>query len=191
MFLQVYRGRVADAAAAHAALGRWADSLGPGWQGTTAGVTDDGHSVTLVRYDSADAAVPTGARRTWWTEMSGLSANPMTCQDCAQVMTQLGGDSAEAGFVQVLQGRITDLDRLQRLLADACDWQAEARTDLIGGFLGLHGDGAFTQAVYFTSEDAAREGARTQPPVDTGELDALVGGLTYYDLREPWAYSPR
>jgi hypothetical protein len=190
MFLQVYRGLVADREEAHAALDRWSASLGTGWQGTTAGVTDDGHSVTLVRYDSADAAVPTGARRTWWTEMSALSSDPMTCRDCAEVMTQLGGDSADAGFVQVLQGRIADLDRLQRLLTEAAEWQAETRTDLIGGFLGLHGDGRFTQAVYFTSEDAAWEGARTQPAVDTGDLDALVDDLTFYDLRQPWAYSP-
>jgi hypothetical protein len=191
MFLQVYRGRVADGDEAHACLDRWSGSLGTGWQGTTAGVTDDGHSVTLVRYDSADAAVPTGARRTWWTEMSALSSDPMTCRDCAQVMTQLGGDSADAGFVQVLEGRITDLERLQQLLAEASDWQSELRSDLIGGFLGLHGDGGFTQAVYFTSEDAAREGALVEPPVDTGELDELVRGVTVLDLRRPWAYSPR
>jgi hypothetical protein len=115
----------------------------------------------------------------------------MTCQDCAQVMTQLGGDSDDAGFVQVLEGRITDLERLQQLLAEASGWQAEMRSDLIGGFLGLHGDGGFTQAMYFTSEDAAREGALVEPPVDTTELDNLVGDLAVSDLRQPWAYSPR
>jgi hypothetical protein len=190
MFLQVYRGRVADPGETHASLDRWTATLGTGWQGTTAGVTDDGHSVTLVRYDSADAAVPTGPRRTWWTEMSALSSDAMRCQDCPQVMTQLGGDSDDAGFVQVLEGRITDLDRLQQLLAEAAGWQAETRGDIIGGYLGLHGDGGFTQAVYYTSEDDAREGALTEPPVDTRELDELVGELTVLDLRRPGAYSP-
>jgi hypothetical protein len=187
MFLQVYRGRVSDPAATHAALDRWSGSLGSGWQGTTAGVTEEGQSVTLVRYDSADAAVPTGARRTWWTEMCGLSSEPMTCQDCVQVMTQLRGDAPDAAFVQVIQGRISDLDRLQQVLADASSWQTEVRTDLIGGYLGLHGDGGFTQAAYFTAGD----GGPDQPPVDTRELDELVGDLAFFDLWQPWAYSPR
>ncbi|HEV7754787.1 MAG TPA: hypothetical protein VGO94_02910 [Mycobacteriales bacterium] len=191
MFLQVYRGRVTDPEEVHAALHRWSDTLGPGWVGTTAGVTSDGRSITLVRFESADTATPTDAGDAWWAQMCGLSAEPMTRQDCPRVMTQLGGDSADAGYVQVLQGRISDLERLQQVLADASGWQAETRTDIMGGLMGLHGDGGFTQAVYFSSEDAAWEGARTQPPVDTTALDELVGDLTFFDLRRPWAYSPR
>jgi hypothetical protein len=190
MFLRVYRGQVTDPGQVRTALDRWQSSLGPGWLGTTAGITDDGRSVTLVRFDSADAAAPTAEADAWWAEMNGLSSDPMSREDCPRVMTQLGGDSPDAGYVQVVQGRVADLERLQQVLAEASTWQAEARTDVIGGLMGLHDDGGFTQAVYFTSEDAAWEGARTQPPVDTAELDQLVGDLRFFDLRRPWAYSP-
>jgi hypothetical protein len=189
MFLQVFRGQVGDRDAARVCLGRWVDTLGSGWLGTTAGVTEDGRSVTLARFSSPDAAAPTPARDTWWEEMSALSSEPLAVQDCPEVMTQLRGDSPEAGFVQVLQGRITDLDRLQRTLAAASPWQSVARPDIIGGLLGLHGDGRFTQAVYFTSEQAAQAGECA--PVDDTGTDPLVEDLTWFDLRTPWAYAPR
>jgi hypothetical protein len=145
--------------------------------------------MTLVRFGSADAAASTPARDVWWSEMSALSPEALTVRDCPEVMTQLRGDAADAGFVQVLQGRITSLDRLQRTLGASSAWQATARPDIIGGLLGLHGDGRFTQIVYFTSEDHARAG---EPgPVESPGAEPLVEDLTWFDLRTPWAYAPR
>jgi hypothetical protein len=193
VFLQVFRARVAEPGPVHESHDRWAGALqgDPGWLGTTAGVTDDGEAFTLARFASADAA-RSPARDAWWSEMSALSTEPVNCQDCGEVITQLHGDSPDAGFVQVLQGRVADLERLEHALEIASPWEADARTDIIGGLLALHGDGHFTQAVYFTSEAAAREGeARATPPPETGEIDALVSELAFYDLRNPWAYAPR
>ena len=56
-------------------------------------------------------------------------------------------------------------------------------------------DGAWTMVVYFTSEDAAREGERKDPPPESAELlqelDSLaVGETTFLDLRDPWPMSP-
>jgi len=59
----------------------------------------------------------------------------------------------------------------------------------------LHGDGGFTQTVYFTSEAAAREGERKERPPELKTLDqqvsALLGHATFYDLPRPWLHSPR
>jgi hypothetical protein len=55
-------------------------------------------------------------------------------------------------------------------------------------------DGAFTRAAYFTSEQAARAGEQEEPPPDAAELlreeMALMQDVVYFDLREPWLYSP-
>jgi hypothetical protein len=196
MFLQLHRATVTDTDAAHECLDRWATALrsDPGWLGTTAGVTDDGQSFTVTRYASAGAvhgAETRGAREAWHAEMSHLSAHPVSCQDCGQVITQLRGDSPDARFVQLLQGHLADLDRLEHALEVAGPWEADARSDIIGGLLGLHGDGGFTQVVYFTSEEDARAGESREAPEQTGEVGALVSDLAFFDLRSPWAYAPR
>ena len=51
-------------------------------------------------------------------------------------------------------------------------------------------------AVYFTSEAAAREGERKEPPPEAkaqmDEMNALsVGEPEFFDLKQPWPYSPR
>jgi hypothetical protein len=197
MFLQVFRGDVHDPAATHGALDRLMDTLDgttDGWLGTTAGVTPDGHSLTLSRFTTAEDARRTNqgpAGHTWLAEMSGLSSVPVTVDDCPQVITQLRGDSSDAEFVQVLQGRIADLERLEHALEAASPWQTESRSDIIGGLLALHGDGRFTQAVYFTSESEARAGERVERPAEADEIDSLVSDVSYFELRQPWAYTPR
>jgi hypothetical protein len=194
MFLQVFHGQVGDGGAARTCLGEWMETLDrpdSGWLGTTAGVTADGRSITLTRFASAEAAEPTRERDRWSAQMAALSSAPVTVESCPEVMTQLRGDTGDAGFVQVVQGRIADLERLQHALEAASEWQTVERDDIIGGLLGLHGDGRFTQAVYFTSEVAARSGEQRDPPAEAGELDLLVDGLTFLDLPRPWAYLPR
>jgi hypothetical protein len=49
--------------------------------------------------------------------------------------------------------------------------------------------------MYFTSEDAAREGERKQPPprlqAQMEEMNKLnVGAPEFFDLKQPWLYSP-
>ena len=196
MFLQVFRGDVHDPAATHGALDRLMGTLDgstDGWLGTTAGVTPDGRSLTLTRFTTAEDARRTNqgsAGHTWLAEMSGLSSVPVTVDDCPEVITQLRGDSSDAEFVQVLQGRIADLERLEHALEAASSWQAGSRADIIGGLLALHGDGRFTQAVYFTSEAEARAGEQMERTAEAEEIDSLVSDVSYFDLRQPWAYSP-
>jgi hypothetical protein len=59
-----------------------------------------------------------------------------------------------------------------------------------------HEGGAYTMAVYFTSEAAAREGERKEPPpelqVQMEEMATLsVGEPEFFDFKQPWLYSPR
>jgi hypothetical protein len=51
-------------------------------------------------------------------------------------------------------------------------------------------------AMYFTSEEAAREGERKEPPpqlkAQMEEMGKLsIGEPEFLDLRQPWLYSPR
>ena len=78
MFIQVIEGRVTDADAIRAALDQWvAEQSGnaSGWLGTTAGTTDDGRFVALVRFESEDDARRNSERPEqgqWWAETSKL-----------------------------------------------------------------------------------------------------------------------
>ena len=59
-----------------------------------------------------------------------------------------------------------------------------------------HPGGAYTMAMYFTSEQAAREGERKEPPpklkAQMEEMDKLsIGQPEFFDLRQAWLYSPR
>jgi hypothetical protein len=65
------------------------------------------------------------------------------------------------------------------------------RPDVLGGVLALHGDGGFTQVVYFPSEAAAREGERKAPPPEMDEeFASAMREATFFDLSRPWLYSP-
>jgi hypothetical protein len=202
MFIQVIQGQISDVGGLRAALDRWIDELAPGaagWLGSTAGVTDDGRFVALVRFESEEAARRNSDRPEqdqWWAETSKLFSGDATFHDCRDVEQLLRGGSDDAGFVQVIQGRTRNVERMRELGEQAGRLLADFRPEIIGGTIALHGDGGFTQAVYFTSEEAAREGERKEP---TPELKALLdedmalneGDLTYFDLRELWLHSPR
>jgi hypothetical protein len=71
-----------------------------------------------------------------------------------------------------------------------------AFAEILGSGTVGHEGGAYTMAVYFTSEAAAREGERKEPPpqlqVQMEEMAALsVGEPEFFDLKQPWLYSPR
>src|ERR671921_60263 len=59
MFIQVIQGRATNPPGIRRDLGRWQRQLAAdadGWLGSTAGITDDGWSVTVVRFASEDQA---------------------------------------------------------------------------------------------------------------------------------------
>lgn len=201
MFVQVIQGRVADGAQLHEAYERWLRELAPGadgWLGTTAGVTADGEAIALARFESATAAQRNSRRpeqHQWWTETARLYEGEVAFHDCTDVVMYLAGGSDDAGFVQVMQGEVRDPVRARQLMGQM-EGLREFRPEIIGGTDALHGDGRhFTGAAYFTSEAAAREGERKEPPPELrpafAEEKEVYGEISYFDLTDPWLYSPR
>jgi hypothetical protein len=200
MFVQVIQGRVSDERETHAALDSWMHELAPGsigWLGTTAGVTDEGRFIALARFESQDAARRNSDRREqdqWWTQTSKLFTEEPTFKDSESVAVDMVGEPDEAGFVQIIQGRTTDPARAKELMSqDASDWAA-FRPEIIGSVSVDHAGGAYTMALYFTSEEAAREGERKELPAELKAqmeaMDALSAGAPeFFDLKRPWLYS--
>ena len=201
MFVQVIRGRVSSPEQVHAALDQWSGQLAAGaegWLGSTAGVTADGRFVALARFESAEAARRNSDRPEqgqWWAETSKLFSGEVTFGDSSDVTVDVHGDPGQAGFVQVMQGRVSDLGRARELMAqDPDDWAA-FRPDVIGSVTVGHEGGAYTLAFYFTSEQAAREGERKEQPAQLKaqmeEMSRLeLGEPEFLDLQRPWLYSP-
>ena len=201
MFIQVLQGRVTNPDGIRAELDRWTAEVQPGaegWLGSTSGVTSDGQFIAVVRFASEDAARRNSDRPEqdrWWSETVGLFTGEPTFHDSSDVVVDTAGDPASAGFVQVMQGRSTDPERARQLMAeDPTDW-ADFRPDILGSMAIGHDEGAWTMVMYFTSEEAAREGERKEPPPELKaqmeEMDALSAGMPeFYDLKQPWLYSP-
>jgi hypothetical protein len=201
MFVQVIQGKVTDAERVHAALDRWAEGLAPdasGWLGTTAGVTEAGQFIALVRFESAEAAQGNSDRAEqdkWWTDFSALFTEDPTFHESDDVVADLAGDPNSAGFVQVMQGRGTNPDRARELITEDSEKWAEFRPDVVASVATMYDDGAYTMAMYFTSEEEAREGEKKEPPAELkaqmDELNSLgVGMPSFFDLKHPWLYSP-
>src|SRR3954471_2064451 len=117
MFAQVIQGRTSDAQGLRAAMDRWNEELRPGsigYLGSTIGVTDDGMFVAVARFESAAAADRNAQRPEqgrWWEETSRLFDGEVTFRDSEDLTVELQGDPDQAGFVQVMQGRVTDTGR--------------------------------------------------------------------------------
>lgn len=201
MFVQVIQGRVTDPEQVRAALQRWGRELAPGakgWLGSTAGVTGDGRFIALARFESEEAARQNSDRPEqgqWWEETSRLFDGEVTFHDSTRVDVDVNGDPDQAGFVQVMQGRTSDPERARELMNQDPDAWAEFRPDVIGSVGVQHGD-AYTVALYFTSEEEAREGERKEPPPNLKalmeEMDSLaVGTPDFFDLKQPWLFSPQ
>jgi hypothetical protein len=202
VFVQVIQGHVTDAQQVHAELDRWAEELAPGsigWLGSTAGVTDDGRFVAVARFESEELARQNSDRReqdAWWSLASKLFTDEPTFKESTEVDLDLPGDPDRAGFVQIMQGRGSDPERAKALMAQDADKWREFRPDVLGSVTIQHEGGAYTMAIYFTSEAEAREGERKEPPPELraqmDEMNSLsLGEPDFFDLKDPWLYSPK
>src|SRR3954466_13178348 len=117
MFVQVIQGKASDPAAMRTHVDSWAASVGAGaegWLGTTGGVTDDGTSVAVVRFESEEAARRNSERPEqgeWWGQMASYYEGDPEFHDCTIVDVDTYGDPDRAGFVQVMQGKVSDARR--------------------------------------------------------------------------------
>jgi hypothetical protein len=198
MFIQVIQGRTEDANGLRGQMDRWDRELAPGakgYLGTTGGVAEDGTVVILARFDSEEAARANSDRPeqgAWWAETADLFDGEVTFRDCDDVEVLMGGGSDDAGFVQVMQGRVRDRERMHEFEAEFMPKMNELRPDVIGSLRAWDGD-LFTEAVYFTNEEEARKGeasmAEAEQNQDMQEFGSLFDDMTYVDLKDPWLRS--
>ncbi|MBW3605007.1 MAG: hypothetical protein KY460_08865 [Actinobacteria bacterium] len=202
MFVQVIQGRAKESEALRRQWETWDQQLKPsarGFLGGTAGVTADGEFIALVRFEDEAAARANSDRAEqgdWWTETSQHLDEPMF-HDCALVELVNDGGSDDAGFVQVIQGKVTDIDRAREIDRAMQDDLRRLRPDVIGGIVAWHPrDGRFTNAMYFTSEADARANERESS--DAAEFEQYMseyqaisdGDPEYLDITDPWYSSP-
>ena len=120
----------------------------------------------------------------------------MTFVDCADVVTFGKGGSDDAGFVQVMQGQVKDVEAMKAMSAEMEKVGSDFRPDVIGGMTAIHPDGhSFTSVAYFTSEEEARIGEKKEVPAELQDVVArdqalYEGEMTFIDLHEPWLSSP-
>jgi hypothetical protein len=201
MFVQIIQGHVRDAGQLKAALDQWVRDLSPdaqGWISSTGGVTDRGEFIGLACFTDRVSALQNSDRPSqdkWWQRTSQLFDGEVTFHDADNAVTDNPGDPLKAGFVQIMQGKGTDHDRAVELLLQCTPEWAAFRPDILGTTACAYGDGEFTVAVYFSTEQEARAGERKPPPPDLAEQMAelreiMIGPPTYYDLHQPWIRTP-
>ena len=201
MFIQVIQGRATNPPGIRRDLGRWQRLLAAGadgWLGSTTGITEDGWSISVVRFASEAQARRNRDRpeqREWWRDASQHLAR-VTVHDAPKVHTYRDGGADEAGFVQILQGHSDDIERMVSLRRDQEEVLARDAPHILGVTLAEHADrpGDFTQTTYFTSEQDARRSEQEGPPKANEpalqELRSLMTNLRYFDLRDPQLLSP-
>lgn len=198
MFIQVIRGQATDREGLRRQFERWNSELRPGaagFLGSTAGITDDGRFIAVARFETAGASRANSQRdqqSAWWAE-TGKCLEAATFQDSTEVITMQGGGSNEAGFVQVMCGRITDAEKMDALRPRMGEMESATkrhRPDVLGDVIAVNADGSYTDVVYFESEIEARQGETKEMPADVGalftDLMSAIAVDEYLDLKDPW-----
>ena len=83
------------------------------------GITDDNQLFVLVRFESEEAARANSDKPEqgeWWAEMETLFDGEPIFHDSTDVVEESVGDRDSAGFVQVILGKTTDIDRSRELM---------------------------------------------------------------------------
>ena len=198
MFIQIIQGKCSKQDEMRALTDRWNAELAPGatgWLGGTFGFTDDGQSIAVVRFESREAAMANSERpeqAAWWAEAEQLYDGPVEFHDCNRVTLMLDGGSDEAGFVQIIRGKLDNPDAIEAGMRDMESMLHEARPDILGATLAIEDDGTFMETIFFTDEAAARE-AESKPMEDNAEAaemmrqwDEMMRDVQYLDLHQPW-----
>jgi hypothetical protein len=194
MFVQVVKGKVRDRALLEEREALWRSELRPyakGFLGSTSGVTADGTFILVARFESAECARQNSERpeqAAWFEETVKAFDGAPTFRDSDDVQLQFGGGSDEATFVQVMEGCTTNEADLRAVMASMQSELEQMRPqDLLGTTIAWHGDGSFTQAVYFKSLDEARKNEAAMADDRRAEAitDLIDGPMTFFDLKEP------
>jgi hypothetical protein len=198
MFVQVIKGHTRDAAAMRRQHERWRDEVRPGavgFMGGTAGVADDGTVIVFARFAdraSAQANSERPEQDKWWTETAKVLDGEPSFRESNDITTTFDGGSDGAGFVQIMEGSVTDRVKAEAMeTPELLEQLRAARPDLLGGVRVWFDDGSFVEAAYFTSEEDARKGEASSEFTGPGEeFGAVYGEMTFIDLRNPLLISP-
>ena len=192
MFIQIIQGKCSRQQECRDMGERWLRELAPGadgWLGGTYGFTDDDQFMAIVRFESRDAADRNGARPeqgAWWAEMEKLFDGPVEFHDADDVTLMMDGGSDEAGFVQIIRGKVEDPATLKAMITDT-EQLHKMRPDILGGTLAIEEDGTFTETVAFSDEESARTGEQVPMPDDVRRaMESAIRDVSYVDLHHPW-----
>ena len=161
-----------------------------GFLGATAGVTDDGRFIVMVRFDrrSARANSERPEQGTWWAETEKC-LDRVSFQESTDIVTMLGGGSDDAGFVQVMRGRVTDPAKLAELQGGIAECEAvlRVRPEMLGEIMAIHSDGTYTDAVYFRRSRSPSTRPRRSPPTfrPCSAIMSTIAVDEYLDLADP------
>lgn len=190
MFIQVIRSRTARRDEVKELMNEWAATTpdSPGWLGGTFGFTDEGDFLGVVRFENRELAMANSddpQTSAFAERLAALMDGPVEFQDCDDVTVFLAGGSDDAGFVQVIRGRLSDREAVKAAFDVADDRLKELRPEIIGGTLAIDDEGGFTQTVAFTDEASAREGEKLEMPEEfSGVLDEVFADASFFDLRD-------
>lgn len=200
MFAQVISGKVTDREGLARQVARWETDVRPGavgFLGSTGGVTADGRFFVLARFESAEVAQRNSDRaeqRNWWAETEKC-IDEVQFLDSSDIVLQFDGGSDDAGFVQVMRGRIVDAPAYDDVVARTTEFEAlirEGRPEILGAVTIRHQDGRYDDVVYFTSEAAARQGESLEVPPELQKMFASMMAAAeideYLDLVDPWLH---
>jgi hypothetical protein len=199
VFIQMVQGSCSRQDEMRGLVDDWCATMAdrPGWLGGTYGFTDDDRFLGIVRFDSSaacreSAATPEAAMM--WAGAEALFDGTCEIHESEDVSMMLDGGSDDAGFVQVMRGRIADADRFRHLATDTemTSMLHEARPEIIGATVAVEPDGTFIETIAFTDEESARRGEQLDMPDDVrADLDASMADVQFLDLHRPWFASHR
>ncbi len=195
MFVQVIEGKTSDPAAINEQGERWQREVRPGaigYLGVTAGVTADGRSIAIVRFEDEASARANAARpeqTAWFEGMAKLYDGAPSFAESSDITEWMGGGSNAAGFVQVMKSSGVDRTTVEKMDAAFVQFAA-ARPDLLGGLRIWTGPDSCYDVAYFRSEQEARQGEQAELPAEMKELMSEfegegMGETTYFDLTDP------
>ena len=193
MFVQIIEGRTSDAKALMDHGEQWQQDVRPGaigYLGITAGVTADGRSITIARFEDEAAARANSERpeqTAWWEGMAKLYDGEPTFSESSDVTEWMGGGSDDAGFVQVMKSTGVDRAKVEEM-DKVFESYTHLRPDLLGGLRIWTGADTCVDVAYFTSEAAARAGEKAEMPDEVQQLMGDFEGMgetEYLDLTEP------
>lgn len=199
MFIQVIEGHTSDPEALHRRIEVWQEELQPGaigYLGSAGGCTADGSFVMAVRFTdraSAERNAQRAEQTEWWRGTEVHLDGPVSFHETEDVHVMAHGSLDDAGFVQVMEGHVSDRSKAERLENEADPLLAELRPDLLGSITAYFDDDEYADLAFFTSEREARENERSEMPPEFAERfdqwEKVMKVDRYLDISDPWVTS--